>query len=48
MGLDGVGEPTDKRAEILIQDAVVAQDPIKAIAIADGSECGTEEDPVEA
>jgi hypothetical protein len=47
VGLEGLGEPTDKRPEILIQDAVIAQESIKAIAIADGSECATEEDPVE-
>ena len=48
MGFDGLGQPVDKRGEILVQDAVVAQESIKAIAIADGSKRATEEDPVEA
>ncbi|MGO9597158.1 MAG: hypothetical protein ACLP7Q_03970 [Isosphaeraceae bacterium] len=48
MVFDGLGEFANKRAKTSVQDTVIFQESIKAVTIADGSECATEEDPVEA
>jgi hypothetical protein len=48
VGLDGLGEPFDERAEVFVENAVSAQESIEAIAIAYGAESSAEEDPIEA
>jgi hypothetical protein len=43
-----LGEFADKQGKMFVEDAVIVQGSIKAIAIADGSKGAPEKDPVEA